>query len=86
MKNAAESAYQPAEDEEGVADGAASLGADGGPVAPHTHFCKTYTLLRSFSVVPGAPTAEHEGGHAISPFVGAEPRASKPIKLGPEGP
>lgn len=33
MKNAAETAYQPAEDEEGVADGAASLGADGGPVA-----------------------------------------------------
>lgn len=33
MKNAAESAYQPAEDEEGVADGAASLGADGGPAA-----------------------------------------------------
>lgn len=33
MKNAAESAYQPADDEEGVADGAASLGADGGPVA-----------------------------------------------------
>ncbi len=31
MKNAAENAYQPAEDEEGVADGAASLGADGGP-------------------------------------------------------
>ncbi|GJL90997.1 AAA family ATPase [Hyphococcus sp.] len=33
MKNAAETAYQPAEDEEGVADGAASLGADGGPAA-----------------------------------------------------
>lgn len=33
MKNAAETSYQPAEDEEGVADGAASLGADGGPVA-----------------------------------------------------
>ncbi len=33
MKNAAETAYQPADDEEGVADGAASLGADGGPVA-----------------------------------------------------
>lgn len=33
MKNAAETTYQPAEDEEGVADGAASLGADGGPVA-----------------------------------------------------
>ncbi len=33
MKNAAESAYQPSDDEEGVADGAASLGADGGPVA-----------------------------------------------------
>ncbi len=33
MKNAAESAYQPADDEEGVADGAASLGADGGPAA-----------------------------------------------------
>ncbi|WP_428407687.1 AAA family ATPase [Hyphococcus sp.] len=33
MKNAAESAYQPADDEEGVADGAASLGADGGPVS-----------------------------------------------------
>ena len=31
MKNAAETAYQPADDEEGVADGAASLGADGGP-------------------------------------------------------
>lgn len=31
MKNAAENAYQPADDEEGVADGAASLGADGGP-------------------------------------------------------
>lgn len=33
MKNAAETAYQPADDEEGVAEGAASLGADGGPVA-----------------------------------------------------
>lgn len=33
MKNAAETAYQPTEDEEGVAEGAASLGADGGPVA-----------------------------------------------------
>ena len=33
MKNAAETAYQPADDEEGVADGAASLGADGGPAA-----------------------------------------------------
>jgi pilus assembly protein CpaE len=33
MKNAAETAYQTAEDEEGVADGAASLGADGGPAA-----------------------------------------------------
>lgn len=31
MKNAAENAYQPADDEEGVAEGAASLGADGGP-------------------------------------------------------
>ncbi len=31
MKNAAETAYQKEEDEEGVADGAASLGADGGP-------------------------------------------------------
>ena len=31
MKNAAETAYQPADDEEGVAEGAASLGADGGP-------------------------------------------------------
>lgn len=31
MKNAAENVYQPAEDEEGVAEGAASLGADGGP-------------------------------------------------------
>ncbi len=36
MKNAAHNAYQPTEDEEGVAEGAASLGADGGPasVAP----------------------------------------------------
>lgn len=33
MKNAAETTYQPAEDEEGVAEGAASLGADGGPIA-----------------------------------------------------
>ncbi|WP_411817159.1 CtpF protein [Hyphococcus sp. DH-69] len=33
MKNAAETSYQPTEDEEGVADSAASLGADGGPVA-----------------------------------------------------
>ncbi|MEX6633114.1 AAA family ATPase [Hyphococcus lacteus] len=33
MKNAAETTYQPTEDEEGVAEGAASLGADGGPVA-----------------------------------------------------
>ncbi|WDI33197.1 cellulose synthase operon protein YhjQ/BcsQ [Hyphococcus flavus] len=33
MKNAAETSYQPAEDEEGVADGAASLGADGGPAS-----------------------------------------------------
>lgn len=32
MKNAAETAYE-GEDEEGVADGAASLGADGGPLA-----------------------------------------------------
>lgn len=32
MKNAAETTYQPAEDEEGVADSAASLGVDGGPV------------------------------------------------------
>lgn len=31
MKNAAEKSYQP-DDEEGVADGAASLGADGGPL------------------------------------------------------
>ena len=31
MKNAAETAYHKDEDEEGVADGAASLGADGGP-------------------------------------------------------
>ena len=37
MKNAAESAYQPADDEEGVADGAASLGADGGPAAKTPH-------------------------------------------------
>lgn len=33
MKNAAETAYEPGDDEEGVADGAASLGADGGPAA-----------------------------------------------------
>ena len=31
MKNAAETVYQKDEDEEGVAEGAASLGADGGP-------------------------------------------------------
>lgn len=31
MKNAAETVYQKEEDEEGVAEGAASLGADGGP-------------------------------------------------------
>lgn len=31
MKNAAETAYQGDDDEEGVAEGAASLGADGGP-------------------------------------------------------
>ena len=33
MKNAAETAYQKEDDEEGVADNAASLGADGGPSA-----------------------------------------------------
>ncbi len=32
MKNAAENAYQHEDDEEGVADSAASLGADGGPL------------------------------------------------------
>ncbi len=33
MTNAAEPNYQPADDEEGVAEGAASLGADGGPAS-----------------------------------------------------
>ena len=33
MKNAAKNAYQAEEDDEGVAEGAASLGADGGPAA-----------------------------------------------------
>jgi len=44
MKNAAEKTYQP-DDEEGVADGAASLGPDGGPVV---------------AVNPGAEAADSE--------------------------
>ncbi len=36
MKNAAETVYQKDEDEEGVAEGAASLGADGGPTFDST--------------------------------------------------
>lgn len=36
MKNAAETAYHKEEDEEGVAEGAASLGADGGPTVSQT--------------------------------------------------
>ncbi len=49
MKNAAETAYQPTEDEEGVADGAASLGADGGPVANATAADDDATAEEDFS-------------------------------------